>query len=612
MVASTTDIRPFQLPNPFTTPWRRFAFRLARPALERILLFPKLNDLYRICENEMPDEHPWNRMLRTLDMRYVVAEEDLARIPKTGPLIVVANHPHGTIDGILLLSLLNRVRPDVRFVANFLLRYLPNIRESFFFVDPFGMSGSADRNLSGLRQSIEHVKQGGVLGMFPSGEVSHASLTNAHVHDPMWNHQLARMVRRTGASVLPIFIEGTNSLTFQLAGMIHPHLRTMLLSREMLRKRSQTIPLRVGNVIPFSRLERFHDDGDMTDYIRVRTYILKGRPIANASGSATEGEGTAVKTKAPVKHQFTTDIAPPPPQEALLAEVEAARQRGVLCSNGNLEVMMARAAEIPHLMQEIGRQREITFRAVGEGTGMEIDLDRFDDYYIHLFAWDKEANQLVGAYRLGPSDEIIPRFGVRGFYTRTLFLYDQRLIDQISPSVEMGRSFVVPAYQKSYSPLMLLWKGIGQFVAANPRYKTMFGPVSISNDYQSMTKQILMSFLNVNRYLPSLGKLIRPTHPPKLGPIRDWDPAVTARVVQDISEVDELVSEIEADRLGVPVLLRQYLKLDAKLLGFNVDPRFGDVLDGLLLVDVTKVNRTTLDRYMGKDKAAAYLAHHES
>ncbi|MAE67373.1 MAG: glycerol acyltransferase, partial [Phycisphaeraceae bacterium] len=353
----------------------------------------------------------------------------------------------------------------------------------------------------------------------------------------------------------------------------------------------------IGSPIPYRRFASMSDPEALTAHLRMRTYILKGRLQGGTDKPAPQRQVGAPIIAARLPNALRRDIEGVPSDQVLLG-------------NEHIRVLYARTAQVPTVIREIGRLRELTFRAVGEGTGRAVDLDRFDDWYLHLIAWDQQAQQIVGAYRMGPTDEILARYGTSGLYTSTLFHYRPTLLEQISPALELGRSFVHPDYQKSYAPLMMLWKGIGAYAVANPRYRMMFGPVSISSDYRSISKQILMTFLRLNRYLPDLGRLLRPRHPPRLRPDGSWDLRQTSTGLKDISEVDELIRDIEADRKSIPVLLRQYLKLNGVLLGFNVDPDFGDVLDGLMLVDLCRVDRNVLDKYMGKEGARGFLAHH--
>jgi putative hemolysin len=456
------------------------------------------------------------------------------------------------------------------------------------------------------------VKNGGALCVFPAGEVSHLSLASRSIADGEWNEAPARIAQMTGAAVLPVFFEGRNSTLFQLAGLIHPRLRTALLPRELLKQRDTRVTVHIGNVAAAERLARFDDASSTTAYLRLRCHILAGRETHHDRARDNNREGDRARLRLAKRSSTAQPVAAPHSTETLAQQVAALPPDQLLLAAKDLQVFLIQPCHAPAILHEIGRLREITFRAVGEGTGRELDLDRFDEHYRHLFVWNAAKQEVVGSYRLGLTDEILQQFGAAGLYTSTLFHFRGTLLDQISPAIELGRSFVRAEYQKEYLPLMLLWKGIGHFVARQPRYRHLIGPVSISSDYASLTKQILMSFLQCNTRLASLATLISPRNPPQFGPPRDAAAAVAGRVVESIEEVDELVAEIEQDRRRVPVLLRQYLKLGAKLLGFNVDPDFGDVLDGLMLVDLLKVDKPILARYMGAENIATFRAFHET
>ena len=609
MTATATTLPPFRLHRtPASGVLRRTLRSVAYPAVERVLAFPQLNAIYRDIQLRCGPDDPRHFAEKALEALDVTLQSDQAQfdsIPRTGPVLVVANHPFGGLEGLILAAMLRRVRPDAKLMANYLLGMIPDLRDTFFFVDPFGAAGSAARNLGAMKASVQWLRDGHCLGVFPAGEVSHLHLSRRTVADPPWSDTIARMARMAKAPVLPIFFDGRNSALFQLMGMVHPRLRTAMLPRELLKKRHHPVRAIVGNVIPWSRLERFDKPDELTAYLRVRTYILKSRTDAAASPPRD-------RSTSPAAHD-DPDLAPiidAVPPEHVEREINALPPEQTLHTSGDMRVLYARALQLPATLREIGRLRELTFRAVGEGTGRPLDLDRFDPHYIHLIVWNAAHRQIVGAYRLGPTDELLHRQGLAGLYTSTLFRYQPQLMRQIGPALELGRSFVHPDHQKSYAPLMLLWKGIALFVCRHPKYKTLFGPVSISADYNSVSKQLLVAFLRLNKYLPSLARLIQPINPPKDRPFRDWDPAATSTAVRDVDEVDELVSEIEADRKSMPVLLRQYLKLNGRLLGFNIDPDFGDVLDGLILVDLTQVPPAVLVRYMGKPNAQAFLARH--
>jgi hypothetical protein len=294
----------------------------------------------------------------------------------------------------------------------------------------------------------------------------------------------------------------------------------------------------------------------------------------------------------------------------MAAEIRALDDGDRLLTSGDFTVCMAPAFKLTHTLREIGRLREIAFRAVGEGSGHDRDIDRFDAHYHHLIVWNHQRSEVVGAYRIGRTDEILARLGQDGLYTSTLFRYDERLLDDLGPALELGRAFVRREYQRDYSPLLLLWKGIGTFVARNPQYRRLFGTVSISADYQSLSQQILAGFLYATSFRPDLAARIHPRNPPPFLRAGRGAPSCLGSVARTVADVGALVAEIESDGKGVPVLLRQYLKLNARLLGFNVDPMFGGVLDGLMMVDLLDVDPGLLTRYLGRGGARDFLAFH--
>ena len=604
------DQRParnlFSLTSPFQDPIRRKMFSVVGGTVEKILAFDKLNHIY-FQTSESPAEgaeHFSDRILNTMKVEYDVSEQDLERIPKTGPVVAVANHPFGGLEGLILASLLKSVRPDVKLMANFLLERIPDLRDFFIFVDPFGRAESAKNNIKPLKETLAWLRTGGMLGVFPAGEVSHIQLSKGEVVDPPWSATIARIIQKTEAPVLPVYFVGANSLMFQMLGLVHPRLRTAMLPREFINKGSKTIHVRVGNLIPHAKLAGL-DDGALMDYIRLRTYHLAHRKAA-ASEKKTRltipVRVTVPRSETPVVAAESADV--------LASELATLPPGQKLMESGPIDVYFAQARQIPRIMREIGRLREVTFREVNEGTGQAIDLDRFDDYYTHVFMWQREKREVIGAYRLGKTDVIMGQLGKKGLYTTTLFKYRKKLLKKISPALEMGRSFIRSEYQRSYSSLLVLWKGLAHYIARYPDYKILFGPVSINSDYQSTSRQLLVGFLKQNESMPDLAKMVKARKPMRSNPLKWWKLRKVKQAVKDLDEVESLISDIETNLTGIPILLRQYLRLGGKLLAFNIDPDFSYVLDGLILVDLTKTDRKVLERYMGRDNMRHFLAYH--
>ncbi len=599
--------RIFSLDLDFKDPLQKKLFSMVKGPIEHFLAFPRMNRAYADIA-QMSDNRPFTeKVLEQLNVTYDLTENDLERmhIP-TGPVIVVANHPFGGIEGIILASVLRSLRCDVKFMANYLLASIPEMREMLISVNTFKGKTSVRDNFKPLRESLQWVRNGGMLVVFPAGEVSHFDLQKGAVLDPAWSPTIARIIRKTGAAVLPVFFQGTNSAAFHMAGMVHPLLRTAMLPNELFNKNRGTIQVRAGDPIPFAKLKAFEQDRDMTEYLRLRTHILEHR------GDTAEVRSIVAFIQ---KARHGTFGAVMPPQDPAVMEEEILRlsPSQTLVESNDHSAIQATTDQIPHLLLEIGRLREITFRAVGEGTGKAVDIDRFDHAYTHLFIWNREKKEVVGSYRLCRTDEILRQKGVRGLYTSSLFRYKPGFFEKIGPALELGRSFIRLEYQKSYAPLLLLWKGIGRFIVDNPQYKTLFGPVSMSDKYQTLSKQLMVGYLKMTRYKNDMAGFVKARKPLRTKPLRGWDIDAAVRLLrEDVGDISELISSIEMDRKGIPVLLKQYLKLGGQIIGFNVDPAFGNVLDGLIMVDLTKTGPRMLERYLGSEGARQFLAYHQA
>ncbi|MEI6972082.1 MAG: GNAT family N-acyltransferase [bacterium] len=570
--------------------------------LEKAFSLDDLDEMYTRIRQNNGNGHFLSRFLDEMNVSYEISDTDRDLIPREGPVLVVANHPYGGIESAVMCVLLRSVRPDSKALSNSLLQRIPEVHDYSIFVDPFGGKTSRRANLAPLRETVAWLRAGKMLMVFPAGEVSHISWRHQGVVDPKWDPSIARIVRMTKCPVLPIFIEGHNSPLFQVAGLIHPRLRTAMLPHEMLAMRNARIRLAVGSLIPFEKMQACSTDTDLMDYLRFRTYLLEHRkkPAAPAQKHIFR----------PKDGQALSPIAPPSDPGLMASEAAHLPENQKLIENNNVAVYYAHATQIRNILFEIGRLRETAFRQEHEGTGKSFDLDRFDEHYLHLFVWEKTKKQVVGAYRIARTDRIMALHGKRGLYTSTLFKYKKKLLDQISPALELGRSFVHPEHQRNYSALHMLWRGIGIFIVRHPKYKTLFGPVSISNEYRSVSRWLLTEYLKHASFEHDLARLIRPRCKPRSKPARGCVSNVFDAAVKDYETIEGAISDVEGHEKGVPILLKQYLRLGGKLLGFNRDPHFGDVLDGLILVDLRHTDRKHLLHFMGKEGLESFLAYH--
>lgn len=562
-----------------------------------------LNEIYHRVSVDHSTINFFEKSLRSLDVAYEVSEEDLAKIPTEGPVLVVSNHPFGAVDGVVLGALITAIRDDSKLLANYLLARMPEIRPWLIAVDPFGGPEAARSNFAAMKETIRFLRDGGCVGTFPSGTVSHWYWGKRQITDPPWLDNTARLVHKAQATVTPVYFEGHNSWLYQIAGLIHPMLRTATLPREMAKRTSTTVRLRIGQPLAYRQLKDFSSNQAMTDFLRLKTYLLAER----------EGDDKPRRRfsfpRLPKRETPMAPIAESTAPAVLAKEIAGLPTDRLLTEHGDFQVFWAHATEIPEVLEELGRLRERTFRIVGEGTGESTDLDRYDLHYRHLFMWDKKKSAIVGSYRIGLTDEILLTQGRQGLYTASLFKFKPEFFERLGPALEVGRSFIAPDYQKKHASLSLIWRGIGLFVVANPQYRTLFGPVSISQEYTAVSKDLMVKFLRKNKFHHELASFVKAKHPPKSALGATEKEAVAS--VRSIDDVSALISEIEEDSKGVPVLLRHYLKLNGTLLSFNVDADFGHCVDGLIVVDLTNSDQRLLKSYLTPKGLESFLAYHD-
>jgi putative hemolysin len=564
----------------------------------RMLLTRQLSDVYRRIAQQDNGSFGTN-VLAEMQISYKVSPTDLAHIPRSGPVVVVANHPFGILDGLILATILPSVRPDIKILTNYWLSTVPELQEFCLFVDPFGRA--ATRNRKPLKEALNWLNDGGMLVAFPAGEVSHFSIRNHRIEDPSWSHTASRLIRLTGAPALPVFFKGSNSISFYALGAIHHSLHTARLGHEFLKARGKVVFVNVGSTIPAATMDTLTVE-QTTQYLRWRTYLLARR----SPGAGRPGPHLLPRLRAFRAHKpLAAEVAP----DSLASDVAKLRPESCLNSDREFSVFLAEAQDIPNVLPEIGRLRELTFRAVGEGTGKAADLDDFDAYYHHLFVWSRARQQIVGAYRIGDMRRILAHHGPGGLYTNTLFHYDPRLFGAVGDALELGRSFVRPEYQRQYAPLLLLWRAIGQFVVHHPEHAVLFGAVSISSRYNRLSRELLVNFYG--SFLRShLAGYVRPRRSFRIRCLRDWELQHFSGMLNTTDALGKAIADLEEDGKEIPILFKQYAKLGGEMLGFNVDPNFSNVVDGLILVDLRKTNRAILERYLGNEGANSFVAHH--
>lgn len=556
---------------------RRFSAGMAMS----ILGINKINKLYGDTIDSGADTAA--ELLSHLDIKYTVCDKDRSNIPAEGAAVFISNHPTGLLDGILLIDLLSKVRPDVKFMGNFLLDRIESLKQYFISVDPFD-SKDAKKNMHGIREALRHVRAGGALVIFPAGEVATWNNGFDQIRDRRWPKSIIRFIRSTDVPVVPVCIEARNGRFFRLVGLIHPALRTILLPRQFLNKRGKTVNVNVGSAISPRKVKQLEDTRVYGDYLRANVdYLHKKNPRKKLLRKRCK----------PLIPRKPEEIAPALDPALVTAELDAIRPLHLLFEQANYDVYCAHPDLIPSVMHEIGRLREITFRSIGEGTLKAIDTDFYDTYYHQLFIWDRDAKQIIGAYRMGMGDEIMPRFGLRGFYVNSLFRMKPEMGRIMEKTIELGRSFIVEEYQRKPVSLMLLWKGILYVLLKHEQYRNLLGPVTISGEFDKYSKTVIVAHLRQQHLNKVVSRWVKPVTGLE-GIDAPIDESLIAGV-GDISLIDKLVRDIERDELSIPILIKKYLQLNSHVIAFNVDHDFADGLDALMLLDLKKMPEATIN-----------------
>ncbi|MBS0388805.1 MAG: lysophospholipid acyltransferase family protein [Proteobacteria bacterium] len=550
--------------------------------------------------------------LDELGVSFSLSPAELQQVPAAGGVIIVANHPFGGIDGLIAITALCTRRPDLKLLANGMLARLQPLHDMVLPIDTLG--GDARGNSHSVREALRHVAAGGALFTFPAGEVAHLRWGRPGIVDPPWTRAASRLLRLAGAPVVPMYFDGRNGALFQALGLLHPLLRTLLLPRELLNKSGRNVQVRIGAPVSVRRIRKLDEPGAIAAHLRASIRLLaRSQPVAPNTAAADAVAPVPAQAGMPAPRAATAQaegvpLADPIDPAQMAQELAALPPNQRLLVSGSMEIYCASAAQIPWTLQEIGRLRERTFRAVGEGTGRAADLDLFDDYYEHLFIWQAERREVVGAYRLGRSDTIRKRFGARGLYLTSLFEFREPFFKLLGPALELGRSFVRPEYQRSYAPLLLLWKGISEYIGRYPAYPRLIGAASVSNNYDPLSRALLVEALRAWRSEPLLGALVNPRRPFKARySLRSL--FGEAGLEADMDALGSLIEDREVDGKGVPVLLRHYLKLGARTIGFNIDTEFGNALDCLIVLDLRRVPLATLQKYMSDESLRSFRSY---
>ena len=561
-------------------------------AVMRLAKINKVNDLYDKIK-DLEGQEFFDKLLEELNVKYLAFQEDLAKIPKTGPFILVSNHPLGALDGVIMCKILTEIRPDFKVMGNFLLTKIKPMEPYVISVNPFEKRKEAYSSMSGMREALKHLSEGGCLGIFPAGEVSNKNNEYNEILDKEWQEPALKLIKKAQVPVVPMYFHAKNSKLFYNVSKIHPDLQTLLLPSEMVNKREKPIKIRIGRPVTPKILNEYETPKELGEFLRKKVYMMK----SYFEDRKSVAEFLKVKNLniSPKEEVVVQNIIDETPLAEILADRENLRKKEgkTLFSNGDYEVYFTKFDEIPAMMREIGRQRELTFRAVGEGTNLPFDLDEYDKHYHHLILWDNVAQKIAGAYRMALGSEVMKNYGIKGFYTKSLFDFDQELQPFFKKVIEMGRAYISIEYQQKPLPLFLLWRGIVHVCLRNPEHKFLMGGVSISNRFSDFSKSLMIEFMRSHYFDPVVAQYVHPKNDYKVY-LSERDKSLFFEGLDDdLNKFDKLIDDFEPE-MRLPVLIKKYIKQNAKVVAFNVDPNFNDAIDGLMYIRISDLPEGTI------------------
>ena len=563
-------------------------------AMMRLTKINQVNKLYDSLKDKVGKDF-FDAFVRQRNLKYIVFTEDLAKIPKTGPFILVSNHPLGGIDGILMTKILTEIRPDFKIMGNFLLEKIEPMKPFVIPVNPFENRKEIRNSSVGMRETLKHLENGGCVGIFPAGEVSNKNNIFNEILDKPWEKAALKLIKMAKVPVVPMYFHAKNSRIFYQISKIHPDLQTLMLPTEMMRDREKPIRIRIGKQVSVKTLEDHDTVEEMGEFLQKKIYMLKSYYEKRRS-IADQLKIPNLKLNFPLmkEENVVQNIIDETPQSDLVKDIEILYKKDkMLFRNGNYEVFFAAYFEIPAIMREIGRQRELSFRKIGEGSNLPFDLDEYDEYYHHLFLWDNKAQKLAGAYRMALGSEVMKNHGIDGFYTSSLFEFDPELQPFFRKVIEMGRAYISIEYQQKPLPLFLLWRGIVHVCLRNPEHKFLMGGVSISDKFSEFSKSLMIEFMRSNYYDSAVAQYIHPKKEFKVM-LKERDKHLFFDGVEsDLNKLDKIIDDLEP-QMRLPVLIKKYIKQNAKVISFNVDPSFNDAIDGLMYIRISELPESTI------------------
>ena len=516
-------------------------------------------------------------MLELLHIEYTIKPNELKNIPSTGKILVIANHITGASDAFALVQLIasRRENKKVRLMVNGMLMGVTQASDIIIPVD--NITGAITKtSVKTINEALDNEE---AVVIFPAGIVNRLSFHG--IKDTPWKASFLKIATRNNTPILPIKIEGRNSILFYFISLILPKKLSglLMLPREFaIAGEMKPLVFTIGRVIPVSS---FSDKSiPIAEYLKLFYTHLYALGTKKKSLFQTETTITSAHNKMLLKEEVNN------------AEVLGHTLDGK-------KIILTEAKNAPFLMQELGRVREVSFRAIGGGTGGAKDNDLYDNYYKHLILWDEEDLEIVGAYRIGEVAQIIKNRGMKGLYTYNLCNFNEHFQDYCNNSVELGRSFVQPKYWGSRA-LDNLWQGVGAYLAKNPHIVYTYGTVTINADTPKQAVAALVYFYSLHFSCDTDMMSAKTPYFMSYEQKQEFDMLFKYKSYKDGFVV--LKKYLKDLGTSVPTLFKQYAELydegAVRFFDFSINEELHGVVEGFIIADNSKMKEAKRKRYI--------------
>ncbi|MEM7069846.1 MAG: lysophospholipid acyltransferase family protein [Pseudomonadota bacterium] len=570
-------------------------------AVEKLVGIDRCNKLLEDLGPDWPDTNSMvDIMFDRLDIKYQIKNAEVLEELDDRPKVFVANHPYGLPDAFALFQILTRYRPNIRLFANKILEATQLDDERLLYVDPFSAPQSRNLTRKSMAHALRHVREGGDLALFPGRICSHLKTSDWTISDSAWTDQVRKFVDAGGGDLVPLYITGRNSMLFNFSGLIHPRIRTYLLVREFLRG-GHDFTFTIGDPVSADQLQKVSRSMSVGNFARSLVYSLK-------TGASTVPDLPHLIEPELRNAQETSRVVRTP------TAIRGAHVRKLLDRN---EILVKQngytiyqsgpksGADILDIICEVRFQAYASETNVSDPSELR---DHYDEFYHHLVLWDDEKEAVAGVYRYTLPGLTQRAPTAENLVTSSIFDLSPEFQKILPKAMELGRAAILPEYQKSFSPLMLLWRGFLEIPYRDKEIKYLFGPVTMGQNFNPLSRELLRRYIMNHCGDDVMKGHVSPRKALAFDIPREVEIEKLANACGSFAQLGNLINGIEGGKRSLPVLFRHYANSGCKFVGFGEWRELDNATAGLTLLDLKDSSKSFIQRYFGKEGAEEFYA----